>query len=198
MQRWARNTFFCWFLVVVVLVLAQRKGFIWTNSQAAISASSGTQSKGRVSPFEGRGFTITQGSQDLTTWRFWYSGVLQPWVGKLFWHDASDTVDHLQANNVAIHNLYKHIPLGKTLWAIFSLPDLIKKRFWKSFNTVNQCSVMASSQRSFTYLFLLSLDNTFEMFRCLKVLQTTSLIWKNIYFSTEFIISCSPCIYFSN
>lgn len=78
-------------------------------------------------------------------------------------------VDHLRANNLTIHNLYNcdQIPLGKTLWAFFSVPDP-KNRFWKSFNTANQCSVMGSSQRSFAYLFPLSPDNTLEMFHCYK------------------------------
>lgn len=153
----------------------------FTNSQAVVSASGCKWSNDRVASVSGRRFRITRGNLDETTQLFWYSRQLQPRVDQLFWHDATDIVDHLQENKLTIHNLYNHdqIPLGKTLWAsscIFFLVSDLKNRFWKSFNRANQCSEMRSSQRCFTYLFLLSLDNTFEMFRCLEILQTASLI----------------------
>lgn len=62
-------------------------------------------------------------------------------VDRLFWHDVSDIVDHLQANNLTQHNLYNHDqkPVGKTLWSsrcrffLFFFPVLDLKNSLKLF-----------------------------------------------------------------
>lgn len=171
-----------------------QKNASWSNfPQTASSADGCTWSNGSVGSARGRrGSGSLRGNLHQTS----RTSLLQQPVTTSSGPVPSDMM-HLtllincRQTTLTMHDLCNHhqTPLGETLWAarciffflLFFFCAWPKKRILKSFTRTSQCSVMGASQRGCTQLFLLSLDNTFEMLHCLKISQTASLIRMKIY-----------------